>query len=100
MKTQLFLFGKRALAMCLIGLGVTSWQAYGAGAGFVSLFNGRDLSGWKIPAGDNGHWKVVDGVIDYDALSEAAGDKSLGTEKEFSDYVLKMEWRIKETPYV
>ena len=36
--------------------------------GFVSLFNGRDLSGWKVPAGDNGHWKVVDGVIDYDAV--------------------------------
>ena len=33
------------------------------------LFNGKDLSGWKIPAGDNGHWKVVDGVIDYDAES-------------------------------
>ena len=40
-------------------------------AGYVSLFNGRDLSGWKVPEGDNGHWKVVDGVIDYDALSEA-----------------------------
>jgi hypothetical protein len=24
-----------------------------------------------IPEGDNGHWKVVDGVIDYDAMSEA-----------------------------
>src|SRR5688500_7195189 len=68
--------------------------------GFVSLFNGRDLTGWKIPQGDNGHWKVVDGVIDYDAQSEARGDKSLSSEKEFSDYVLKMEWRIKETPYV
>ena len=47
---------------------------------FVSLFNGKDLSGWKIPEGDNGHWKVVDGVIDYDAMSEAKGDKSLFTE--------------------
>src|SRR5262249_8379613 len=33
--------------------------------GFVALFNGRDLSGWKVPEGDGGHWKVVDGVIDY-----------------------------------
>ena len=33
-----------------------------AEAGFVSLFNGKDLSSWKIPAGDNGHWKVLDGV--------------------------------------
>ena len=42
-----------------------------APAGFVSLFNGRDLSGWKVPEGDNGHWKVINGVIDYDARSEA-----------------------------
>ena len=26
--------------------------------GFTSLFNGQDLSGWKIPEGDNGHWKA------------------------------------------
>jgi len=66
---------------------------------FVPLFNGRDLSGWKIPAGDNGHWRVVDGVIDYDAESEAAGDKSLWSTQEFGDFVLRVEWRIKSTPY-
>ena len=65
--------------------------------GFVSLFNGRDFTGWKVPEGDNGHWRVVDGVIDYDAASEAPGDKNLYTEEEFGDYILKLEWRIKET---
>lgn len=64
------------------------------------LFNGRDLSGWTIPAGDNGHWKVVDGVIDYDAASEAAGDKSLWTAQTYRDFVLRLEWRITSTPYV
>ncbi len=68
--------------------------------GFISLFNGRDLTGWKVPAGDNGHWKVVDGVIDYDAQSEAPGAKDLVSEREFADYVLHIDWRIKETPYV
>ena len=72
-----------------------------AGAGdFVSLFNGHDLAGWKIPAGDNGHWRVVDGVIDYDAESEAAGDKSLWSERSFGDFTLKTDWRIKSTPYI
>jgi hypothetical protein len=66
--------------------------------GFVSLFNGRDLSGWKIPVGDNGHWKVLDGVIDYDARSEApAGKQDLWTEKDYGDFVLRIDWRIKET---
>ena len=74
--------------------------------GFKSLFNGKDLSGWKIPEGDNGHWKVVDGVIDYDAQSEAKGEKHLWTEEEFGDFQLKIDWRIKRTtgfynvPYV
>ena len=69
--------------------------------GFTSLFNGNDFTGWKVPAGDNGHWKVVDGVIDYDAESEAPGnDKSLWSERAFGDFVLKVEWRIKSTPYI
>ena len=67
--------------------------------GFASLFNGKDLSGWKIPEGDGGHWKVLDGVIDYDAQSQAKGEKSLWTEKEFGDFVLRVDWRIKETPF-
>jgi hypothetical protein len=65
--------------------------------GFVSLFNGNDLTGWVVPEGDNGHWKVVVGVIDYDAQSEAKGDKNLWTEKEYGDFILKIDWRLKKT---
>jgi len=68
--------------------------------GFSWLFDGSDLSRWVVPEGDNGHWKVVDGVIDYDALSEAKGEKHLFTEKEYGDFVFKVEWRLKETPYM
>jgi hypothetical protein len=68
--------------------------------GFSVLFNGTDFNNWKVPEGDNGHWRVVDGVIDYDALSEAAGDKSLWTEEEYGDFVLQMDWRIKDTPFL
>ena len=68
--------------------------------GFVPLFNGKDLAGWKVPAGDNGHWRVADGVIDYDARSEAPSDKALWTDRSFGDFVLRVEWRLKETPYV
>ena len=69
-------------------------------AGFVSLFNGKDFSNWKVPQGDNGHWKIVDGVIDYDAQSEAEGDKSVWSAKEYKNFTLFVDWRIKETPYV
>ena len=66
--------------------------------GFTPIFNGKDLDGWKVPEGDGGHWKVVDGVIDYDARSEAK-DKNLWTSKEYADFTLQVEWKIKETPF-
>lgn len=68
--------------------------------GFTSLFNGKDFTHWKLPQGDNGHWKIVDGVIDYDASSEAPGDKSLWSQKSYRNYELYVDWRIKETPYI
>jgi hypothetical protein len=67
--------------------------------GFVSLFGGKDLGGWKIPNGDNGHWKVMDGVIDYDAESEAKEDKNLWTQKAYKNFELYVDWRIKSTPW-
>ena len=68
--------------------------------GFTPLFDGSGLSHWIIPEGDNGHWKVVDGVIDYDARSEAPGDKNLRSKEEYGDFVLRFDWRIKETPFI
>lgn len=59
--------------------------------GWVSLFNGKDLAGWITPKKEH-NWKVIDGVIDY----EAKGG-NLVTEREFEDYVLKLEWRFKRT---
>lgn len=67
--------------------------------GYVTLFNGRDLAGWKVPAGDNGHWKVVEGVMDYDALSEAKADKHLWTEKAYTNFSLRLDWRLKSAPF-
>jgi hypothetical protein len=67
---------------------------------WVSLFNGEDLTGWVIPEGDGGHWQVIDGVIDYDAMSQAEGSKDLWTEGEYEDFTLRLDWRIKETPFI
>jgi len=92
-----------------LGLFVGSLMACGSAAstapaqaepGFTVLFNGKDFTNWKVPEGDNGHWKIVNGVIDYDALSEAKGEKHLFTEKEYGDFVLKVDWRLKEAPYM
>ncbi len=85
--------------VCVFSLFLTAAARAEDEAGFQPLFDGKDLSEWIIPTGDNGHWKILDGVIDYDARSEAKGDKNLVSKREFEDFILKIEWRLKETPY-
>lgn len=80
--------------------GATIEETARDGEGFVPLFTGIDLQNWKVPEGDNGHWKVVGEVLDYDALSEAPGDKSLWSEREYENFHLVADWRIKEAPYM
>ena len=85
------------LLTALLLSGCQTTPSHDAGDGFVSLFNGKDLTNWKVPEGDNGHWKVVRGVIDYDALSEAKGEKHLWSEKAYRDFTLRLDWKIKRT---
>jgi hypothetical protein len=94
-KTQFILLG----GLIVVLTGGAFAQKSDRPEGFTTLFNGIDLANWKVPAGDNGHWKVVDKVIDYDAESEASSDKNLWTTKEYKDFVLYVDWRIKSTPY-
>ena len=68
--------------------------------GFTSIFNGKDFTNWKVPVGDKGHWNIINGVIDYDGESEAAKDKHLWTEKQYKDFVMYVDWRIKSTPFI
>src|SRR5687767_1592693 len=84
-----------AIALCAVSNPAATQTA----DGFTSLFNGRDFTGWKVPEGDKGHWKVEGGVIDYDAMSEAPGQKNLWSEKPYRDFVLRIDWRLKGTPF-
>ena len=79
--------------------GAPESESHNPYTGFNSLFTGTDFRGWRVPQGDNNHWKAAGGEIDYDALSEAPGEKHLWTEKEFSNYTLILDWKIKATPY-
>ncbi|MBI4601192.1 MAG: DUF1080 domain-containing protein, partial [Planctomycetes bacterium] len=59
-------------------------------AGWVSLFNGKDLSGWKLKreGGPNG-WTVQDGVYVNTPRST-----DILTEKQFTDFHLHVEFMI------
>ena len=95
MKKPLLLF---SLAMLFINLHLAG-QDNKIPQDLPPCFNGKDLTFWKVPVGDNGHWKIVNGVIDYDAESEAGKDKNLWTEKQYKDFILYVDFRIKATPY-
>jgi hypothetical protein len=56
-----------------------------AEAGFVALFNGKDLSGW---VGNTTGYKVSDGVMTWTAGG------NIYTEKEFSDFDVKLEFKL------
>ncbi len=66
-------------------------------AGFKSIYNGVDLSGWRQEAGHKGHWVARDWILDYDGKSEAT-DKNLWTEKEYGDFELIVDWRFTTRP--
>lgn len=88
---------KHLLAILFLAAPLAQAQAP---AGFSPLFNGRDLSGWKIPEGNKGNWKVVDGAIDCDGKIESRTGRDLLTERQFQDFVLRLDWRITGTPYI
>jgi hypothetical protein len=61
------------------------------------LFNGTDLAGWKTPDDVKWAWSVRDGVI-RGITDEKAHGKELWTEKEYGDFVLKLDWRLPDPP--
>jgi len=94
-KLKVHLVATSLVLIVFAGTGNAQEESRFSKEGYTQLFNGKDLNGWKIPDGDNGHWSVIDGVIDYDARSETDGDKNLWSEKEYKDFTLHVEWRFK-----
>jgi putative heme-binding domain-containing protein len=58
--------------------------------GFVPLLNGKDLSGWQKDPANQGHWTAKEGgTLFYDGRG-----RDLWTEKSYSNFVLKADWRF------
>jgi hypothetical protein len=58
-------------------------------AGLEPVFNGKDLSGWKVPA-ENPWWSVKDGVL-VGVNDPAKKGHIFVTEKEYSDVLVETE---------
>jgi hypothetical protein len=65
--------------------------------GFVALYNGLDLTGWKQADGHVGHWKPNNWTLAYDGASEAE-EKDLWTERSYRNFVLIADWRFTREP--
>jgi hypothetical protein len=59
--------------------------------GFISLFNGKDLTGWQVNKGGRlDRWGAGDGLL----FTKGSGGGWLMTEKEFGDFELRLEFRV------
>jgi len=75
------------LSLVVLAAGISvSTAADDAEEGFISLFNGKDLSGWTIGDKEADSWRVEDGAI------IAQGPRShLFTEQQFKNFIFKAE---------
>ena len=71
----------------LIALILLAAPARAQEGGFVSLFNGRDLTGW---VGDTAGYSVENGVL----VCRKDGGGNLYYEKPFSDFILRFSFRM------
>jgi hypothetical protein len=59
--------------------------------GFTPLFNGKDLTGWKVRQGGNPDvWGAEPGIL----YVNGKGGDWLMTEKEYSDFELRLEFKL------
>jgi len=58
--------------------------------GFVQLFNGKDLTGWTLVHGKGPGYVVENGIL----VAPEDGGGNLYTEKQYSDFVFRFEFRL------
>jgi len=87
MKMDMSTFRAAALGAALFAL-TSTLSAQEAEPGFTSLFNGKDLTGWK---GGEGLWSVKDGCITGETKADPklTHNTFLVYEKEFGDFELR-----------
>lgn len=58
--------------------------------GFIPLFNGKDLIGWKLFNSKPEAWVVDKGML----VCTGAGGGWIGTERDYANFVLRLEYRL------
>ena len=79
---------KRLCLMMLVA--VISLVGAAPEPGFVSLFDGKTLSGWQSPAKPENRYVVKDGLL----TAPAGTGGNLVTEKQYTNFVFRFEYRV------
>lgn len=58
--------------------------------GFVPLFNGKDLSGWKQFAGKGEVWSASGGMI----VCSGKGGGWLGSDRDYDNFIVRLEYKL------
>lgn len=82
---------RRSVFAALAGLVfLPSLAAAKSEKGFVSLFDGKSLKGWTLVGKKGDGYIVKDGMI----VCTKGGGGNLLTEKEYGDFILRLEYRV------
>jgi hypothetical protein len=87
---------KKLTALCFaVGLTLALPALAAEDAGFVPLFNGKDLTGWKLrnPQGHNS-WTVEPGGILKNTVEKGLHGTDLVTEKKFMNFTVRFEYLV------
>lgn len=84
---------------CLALLVLTSCASQPASSGWISLFNGRDLSGWTVKCQpqdrDKPYWRADQGTILCDSMERPNHNYVwLVSDREFGDFELRLEFQV------
>lgn len=91
MNRRELLMGGGAAGLLVAGLGSRQVLAYQADqTPFTDLYNGKDLSGWHAKDGSINAWKANGEMIS--CVAEGGG--WLTSDKEYGDFVLRLEYKI------
>ena len=78
------------VAAAALGVGPLAAAHAADEAGFLPLFNGKDLAGWVTPA-DKALFTVEDGVIVGRTMGDLKKNEFLVTDKPYGDFTLKVK---------
>ncbi|MDB6122964.1 MAG: hypothetical protein JWQ71_1957 [Pedosphaera sp.] len=86
-----FVRTRKFISTAVVALALSAGSlAVQAEEGFTSLFNGKDLTGWKYFGNKGGEYLAKDGLIVCTKNSHG----NLLTEAEYSDFVLRLEFKL------